>query len=124
MNQKSKTRVKYAAMAFILFFSISCSNSRSEKSGENSDEQTASSRSTDCLFGKWFYDDSGQILTFEFKRDNTGLENIGSDDRHFSWTLKDGNPVIVYAGETNEWSLTLDCNNTVLSVFSLKYKKS
>jgi hypothetical protein len=110
--------------AFMLTLFIGCSNGKDRNAESNENQTEPVLTSTKCIVGKWTCNDNGNILVFVFDEGNTGFENIGDEDRHFVYTFKDGHPAISYSGDVSEWQLTLDCENNVLSVFGLTYKKS
>jgi hypothetical protein len=79
---------------------------------------------TDCLIGTWGYVENGFEMTFTFNEDKTGQEVYSaSDTRSFTWTYKDGNPTIIYNGETTEWPFALDCSAKELKVMGISYIK-
>ncbi|HNX65506.1 MAG TPA: hypothetical protein PKH02_01415 [Bacteroidales bacterium] len=83
-------------------------------------EQTKS----DCLIGTWGYVENGFEMTFTFNEDKTGQEiSSPTDTHHFTWTYKEGNPTIIYDGETTEWSFGLDCSAKELKVMGIDYTK-
>lgn len=92
------------------------------KSNPKSDNKAQAK--TDCLIGTWGYVENGFEMTFTFNEDKTGQEVYSASDvRQFKWSYKDGNPTIVYDGETTEWSFGLDCNAKKLKVMGIDYTK-
>ncbi|PKL40631.1 MAG: hypothetical protein CVV44_03245 [Spirochaetae bacterium HGW-Spirochaetae-1] len=77
-----------------------------------------------CLAGTWKVVESGKIKLLTFNRDKTGFEKQGDDSpSNFTWEMKDGKPVIKYAGQTAEWTFALDCKNNHLNVMGLMYSR-
>lgn len=85
----------------------------------------ASTKDNDtCLLGTWYFTENNFQKSFTFNDDSTGVEvQAANDIRNFTWTMKDNQPVIVYVGETPEWTFSLDCDKNELSIFGAVYKK-
>jgi len=79
---------------------------------------------SDCLIGTWGHTENGFEMTFTFNEDKTGQEVYSATDvRKFTWTYKEGNPTIIYDGESTEWSFGLDCAAKELKVMGITYAK-
>lgn len=120
-----KQRLLLSAILVAFVFSA-CNSTPKTKAG--ADETTVKTEKTekkvDCLIGVFGYTENNFEMTFTFNEDRTGKEVYSAEDvRPFTWSYKDGNPVIVYDGETNEWPFVLDCENKELTIMGVKYKK-
>jgi len=111
--------------AIILAVGIAgCKNAPKKDAPAADKEAPAAETKTDCLIGTWGYVENDFEMTFTFNEDKTGQEIYRPDDiRPFTWTYKNGNPVIVYQGQTNEWEFSLDCSTNELKVMGTAYKK-
>jgi len=115
-------KVLYIAIILCSVISISFNLSACKK--DSSSSSSTSTTKTDCIVGVWSATEYGFTKTFTFKSDKTGIEvQSASDTREFIWQIKDGNPTIIYVGDTTEWKFTLDCDKNELTVLGLVYKK-
>jgi hypothetical protein len=84
------------------------------------------SSSNNCLIGEWKYVENGVTKSFSFKDDKTGSEVMSpSDIRPYKWTKDDNKISIVYDSDSSGrvWDITLNCEDNVLKVFGLSYRK-
>jgi len=117
---KKKSIILITTLALII--AGGCKSPATSEKGKSAEEKIAGT--DNCLTGKWVYIENDFEKSFTFNEDKTGTEVYSADDiRQFTWTIKDGNPVIVYINETAEWAFTLNCEAKELSVFGLVMKK-
>ena len=110
----------FLSIILMALFITAC-NSTPKSNGTTA---VAAEKKPDCLTGTWGHIENNNEMTFTFNEDKSGKEVYSADDiRSFSWTMKDGNPAIVYDGETNEWQFTLDCEKQELQIMGIIYKK-
>ena len=108
-------KILFSSMLLLSVLFISC---------KTSDNPAGTSGPTDCLVGTWSFTENNFTKTFTFDANKTGVEVQAADDiRNFTWSIKNGDPVIVYNGESNEWTLNLDCEKNELEIFMAVYKK-
>ncbi|MCE5346318.1 MAG: hypothetical protein LLG13_08545 [Bacteroidales bacterium] len=113
-----KNKLLITFMTLALGFFTSCKNQTVQKI------KNAEPSQKDCLIGKWVYTESNFEKSFSFNADKTGAEVYSETEiRPYTWTIKDGNPTIVYNGETREWPFNLNCEKGELAVFGLTFKK-
>lgn len=85
---------------------------------------TTSEKKSDCLNGTWGYTENDTERIFIFNEDKTGKEVYSAEEiRPFTWTYKEGNPAIIYDGETTEWQFVLNCETKELTIMGIAYKK-
>ena len=93
-------------------------------SGCKKDDDKIDDSSTDCIVGVWKFTENNFVKSFTFNEDKTGVEVQAADDiRNFTWTMKNDHPVIVYVGESIEWTFDLDCDKNELEIYWAVYKK-
>jgi hypothetical protein len=105
----------------IIAFAPGCGSKSTD--GENASDKHSDN---DCLIGEWKFIENGVTKSFSFKEDKTGSEAMSpSDIRPYKWTKDDKKISIVYDSDSSgrTWDFTLDCEENVLNVFGLSYKK-
>lgn len=120
---KKTVLISFAIMALII---AACNNT--PKTNAAADEKNPPAEKTelkaDCLIGTWSLIENDAEKTFTFNADSTGNEVYSAEEiRPFKWSYQEGNPVIVYDNETNEWKFELDCENAELKIMGVIYKK-
>lgn len=113
---------------FLVFMLSNCGSKESKNESATGDSAPAeTSKSADCLNGKWAVMENNVEKSFTFKEDNTGTEvNTPDDIRSFKWQKKDDKTIgITYVNDPSnkEWNLNLNCEAETLSFFGLVFKK-
>lgn len=106
---------------------LSCGNQKANpKSSKQSDsEQTVKKESgKKSPVGTYSAVENGKPMQFILKEDGTGYENYqGTENRPFTWKLKDDGIFFKYDGESQEWLLPVDIAKGEIAYGSLIYKK-
>jgi hypothetical protein len=106
---------------------MSCGNQAANpKSSGQSDSEQADKKESGkkSPVGTYSAVENGKPMQFVLKVDGTGFENYqGTENRPFTWKLKDGGIFFKYDGEAQEWQLPVDIAKGEIAYGSLVYKK-